>query len=68
MSTLAESEAAADALPPDEKQQLLLFIAARLRAQGGSLPPPRRFSAEQINAWIEQDEAEMKRIQEGEAK
>lgn len=68
MSTLAEIEAAADALPPDEKQQLLLFIAARLRAQGGSLPPPRRFSAEQINAWIEQDEAEMKRIQEGEAK
>jgi hypothetical protein len=67
MSTLAEIEAAADALPPDEKQQLLLFLAARLRAQGGSLPPPRQFTGDQLNAWIEQDEAEMKRFRDGQA-
>jgi len=36
MSTLKEIEAAADALPPAQKQELLLFLAARLRAQGGS--------------------------------
>ena len=67
MSTLAEIEAAADALPRDEKQQLLLFLAARLRAQGGRLPPPRQFTGEQLNVWIEQDEAEMKRFRDGQA-
>ncbi len=30
--TLADIEAAADALPANEKQELLLFLAARLRA------------------------------------
>ena len=31
MSTLPEIEAAAEALPPEEKEQLLQFLAARLR-------------------------------------
>jgi hypothetical protein len=62
MSTLAEIETAADALPPAEKQELLLFLAARLRA-GGPLPPPREFTREQIEAWIAQDEADWKRVQ-----
>src|SRR5262245_53725567 len=56
MSTLAEIEAAVDALPPAEKQQLLLFIAARLRSEGGSLPAPRKFTREQVDAWIAEDE------------
>lgn len=56
MSTLAEIEAVVDALPPADKQQLLLFLAARLRAQAGPLPAPRRFSREQLNAWIAKDE------------
>jgi hypothetical protein len=34
MSTLAEIERAADALPPDEKRKLLVFLATRLRAEG----------------------------------
>jgi hypothetical protein len=38
MSTLAEIEAAVDQLPPEEKQELLLFLAARLREERGSLP------------------------------
>jgi len=34
LSTLAEIEAAADALSAEEKQELLLFLATRLRASG----------------------------------
>lgn len=66
MSSLAEIEAAADALPPEEKQQLLLFLAARLRAQGAGMPEPRKFSREQMASWIAEDEADMRRFQEGE--
>ncbi len=57
MSTLAEIEKAAEALPADQKQELMLFLAARLRAEGARLPEPRRFSREQIQAWIAEDEA-----------
>jgi hypothetical protein len=62
MSTLSEIEAVVDALPPAEKQELLLFLAARLREQGGPLPTPRKFSREQLKAWIAEDEADMKRF------
>jgi hypothetical protein len=65
MSTLAEIEAAADTLPSEQKQELLLFLATRLRAQGAELPDPRRFSREQMTAWIEEDEADMRRFSEG---
>ena len=62
MSTLAEIEAAADALPAEQKQELLLFLAARLRAGTGELPPPREFSREQIEQWIADDEAGYRRF------
>ena len=58
MSTLPEIEAAIDALPAAEKQELLLFLAARLQEQAGELPAPRKFSADQLKAWIDQDEAD----------
>jgi hypothetical protein len=61
MTTLAEIEAAAETLPPEDKQHLLLFLAASLRT-AGQLPPPRPFSPEQIRAWIADDEAEMERF------
>jgi hypothetical protein len=48
MSTLGEIESAVDALPPAQQQELLLFLVARLRAQGGSLPPPRKLADEQL--------------------
>ena len=64
MSTLAEIEAAADSLPSEQKQELFLFLAARLRG-AGQLPPPREFSREQIQTWIADDEAGMRRFQEG---
>ena len=40
MSTLAEIEAAVEALPPEQKEELLRFLAARLG--GPSNTPPRK--------------------------
>jgi hypothetical protein len=65
MSNLAEIEASADALPLEQKQELMLFLATRLRAQGAPMPEPRKFSREQTAAWIAEDEAEMPRFREG---
>jgi hypothetical protein len=62
MSTLAEIEAAAEALPPQEQQELLLFLATRLHAAGGALPPPRDIPKEQIEKWIADDEAGYRRF------
>jgi hypothetical protein len=64
MSNLAEIEAAADALPAEQKQELMLFLGARLRAQGGRMPEPRKFSREQMAGWIAEDEADMQRFRE----
>jgi hypothetical protein len=64
MTTLAEIEKAADALPPEQKQELLLFLAARLRAGGAPLPEPRKFSREQIADWISEDEADQERLKQ----
>jgi hypothetical protein len=65
MSTLAEIEAAADALPAEQKQELLLFLAARLCAGTEELPPPLEFSQEQIEQWIADDEAGYRRFLAG---
>ena len=50
MSTLAKIEAAADALPSHQQEELFLYLAARLRAGAGQLPPPREFNRKQIQA------------------
>ena len=60
-----EIEAAADRLPAEEKQELILFLAARLRAAGAELPPPRSFSKEQIEQWIAEDEEGYRRFVAG---
>jgi hypothetical protein len=65
MSTLAEIEAAVDALAPEQKQELLLFLAARLRRHGAKVPEPRKFSREKMEKWIARDEADMQRFREG---
>jgi len=57
MTKLAEIEAAADALPQEEKQELLRFLAMRLHAGREELPPPREFMREQLDKWIAEDEA-----------
>ena len=61
MTTLVEIEAAADSLPTEQKQELFLFLAAKLRG-AGHLLPPRELSREQIAAWIADDEAGMCRL------
>ena len=43
----------------------MLFLSARLRAQGAPKPEPRKFSREQTAAWIAEDEADMQRFREG---
>ena len=60
-----EIEAAAEQLPPGEKQELILFLAARLRAAGAELPPPRAFSKEEIAHWIAEDEDGYRRFVAG---
>ena len=65
MSKLEEIEVAAEALPPEEKQELMLFLATRLRAQGARMPEPRKFSREQMDAWVAEDEADMQRLRDG---
>jgi hypothetical protein len=65
MSTLTEIESAASALPSEQKQELIIFLAARLRAEGAQLPSPRRFTREQVAAWVAEDEADLERFQQG---
>jgi hypothetical protein len=62
MTTLAEIETAADALSPEQKEELLLFLAVRLRSQRAALPEPRKFSREKIAGWIAEDEADMRQF------
>jgi hypothetical protein len=66
MSTLAEIESAAAGLSPSEKAELLLFVAGQLRAAGAPLPEPRLFSSEQITAWMDEDEEDMRKFRAGE--
>jgi len=58
--TLAEIEAAAMSLPPEEKQELLFFLISEMRAAGAELPAPREFTTEQIAAWIADDVADLR--------
>jgi hypothetical protein len=59
MNTLADIETAAQKLSVEEKEELLLFLATQLRTGRQQLPPPRRFSREQIGSWIAEDEADL---------
>lgn len=66
MSSLAEIETAAEALPPEQKQELMIFLAARLRGHAAQLPEPRQFSPQQRAEWIAEDEADMRKFRKGE--
>lgn len=56
MNSLREIEIAADALPPEEKQALVLFLVTRLRESGAEIPPPRDIPLEKLQEWIKDDE------------
>ena len=62
MTTLAEIETAADALSLEQKTELLLFLAARLRSERASMPKPRSFAPQRIAAWIAEDEAGLRQL------
>ncbi|HEY8747947.1 MAG TPA: hypothetical protein VIM11_08235 [Tepidisphaeraceae bacterium] len=62
MSTLEEIELAARHLTPGEKQKLLILVAQSLRAEGHSLPEPRMFSAAEMEAWMDEDEEDLKKF------
>jgi hypothetical protein len=66
MTTLTELKAAIDELPSEQQQELFLFLAARFRAGPTQLPPPRKFSRSQIDAWIAEDEEGLRRFLAGE--
>jgi hypothetical protein len=65
MMTLTEIEEAASELPTAKKTELLLFLAESLRKEQAPLPAPRQFSKEQLDQWMDEDEASMRRFQAG---
>ena len=65
MSTLAEIEEAAAKLSPEQKRELLHFLAARLRADGAKVPPPLKYSREEMDSWIARDETDMEEFRRG---
>ena len=63
MTTLLEIESAAKQLPVSQKEALLLFLADALRTErDANMPPPRKFTREELAAWISEDEADLRRI------
>ena len=66
MKRLVEIERAAEELPSGQRAELLLFLAETLRKEGAPLPEPRQFTAEQLKAWMDEDEEAMRRFRAGE--
>ncbi len=62
MTSLDEIETAANALPIAEKQQLMLFLAARLLEQGEPLPEFSGLAGGMRTDWMAEDEAAMRRF------
>jgi hypothetical protein len=65
MSTLSEIEEAAARLSPQQKQELILFLAARLRADGAEMLSPRKYSREEMDSWVASYEADMETFRRG---
>ncbi|HSF48909.1 MAG TPA: hypothetical protein VLA73_11175 [Burkholderiales bacterium] len=65
MTTFSQIESAARGLSAEEKQRLLVSLAESLRAEGRSLPAPRRFTSAEIETWIEDDERDMELYRQG---
>jgi hypothetical protein len=63
MSSLAEIEAVADSLSPEEKEELLRFLAIRLRKERPQ-PAPRIYSDEEIVSMVAEDEADGERLRQ----
>ena len=61
MSSLAEVEAAADSLSPEDKEALLRFLAIRLRKERPK-PAPRIYSEDELASMLAEDEADGERL------
>ena len=64
MSTLAEIETAADSLSSEEKEELLRFLAMRLR-KDRAMPKPRIYSDAELATMLAEDEADGERFRQG---
>ncbi len=62
MTTLVEIEQAAVKLPAEQQQQLLRFLLRVVPVDEADLPAPRIFSEEEIQGWLAEDEASMRRF------
>ncbi len=65
MNTLVEIERAVGELPSSQKTELLLFVAQSLREEQAPLPEPRLISDDQLRAWLDEDEAALRRFRAG---
>jgi hypothetical protein len=64
MSTVQEIETAADLLPVEQKEELLRFLAMRLRKER-TQPQPRVYSSEELAAMLAEDKADGERFRQG---
>ena len=64
MSTLTEIETAADSLSCEEKEELLRFLAIRLRKER-AMPKPRIYSVAEVASMLAEDEADGERFRQG---
>jgi hypothetical protein len=61
MSTVLEIETAADRLPVEQKEELLRFLAIRLRKDWAQAQP-RLYSQEELSSMLAEDEADGERF------
>ncbi len=61
--SLAEVESAADSLSPAEKEELLRFLAIRLRKERPQ-PAPRIYSDKEVASMLAEDEADGERLRQ----
>ncbi len=60
MSSLLEIVKATDLLPRDQQRELFGFLLEKLRVDGPPLMAPRIFSVEEMKAWMDEDEADLR--------
>jgi hypothetical protein len=64
MIALPEIESAVRKLSDRDKQQLLLVIAQSLRVQAPALPESLKFTAGEVQDWIQEDDDDMERLRD----
>jgi hypothetical protein len=65
MKSLWEIQQASDALPIEEKKELMAFLLMRLRGAVDEVPPVHDIPKETIDAWVADDEKGYKKFLAG---